>query len=75
MSRTVLIPHDEKIARGGEDSAHVCETLITVADGVGGWADQGVNPGLFSKMLTRLIRDLHIDYPELSTRDLTIGAH
>lgn len=48
-SKTVIIPHDDKIHRGGEDSAHVCDTLITVADGVGGWARHGVNPGLFSK--------------------------
>lgn len=59
-SKTVLIPHDDKIQRGGEDSAHVCDTLITVADGVGGWARHGVNPGLFSKMLTRGIKDLHL---------------
>lgn len=38
-SKTIIIPHDDKINRGGEDSAHACDTLITVADGVGGWAD------------------------------------
>lgn len=38
-SKTVIIPHEEKINRGGEDSAHACDTLITVADGVGGWAN------------------------------------
>ena len=75
LSRTILIPHDEKINRGGEDSAHVCDTLIAVADGVGGWANSGVNPGLFSKMFTREIRDRHIENPKLSTRELTIGAH
>lgn len=48
-SKTVIIPHDDKIHRGGEDSAHVCDSLITVADGVGGWARSGVNPGFFSK--------------------------
>ena len=67
-SKTVIIPHDEKIQRGGEDSAHVCDTLITVADGVGGWADLGVNPGLFSKFFTRGIRDIHLRSPNLSTR-------
>lgn len=59
MSKTILIPHDDKIDRGGEDSAHACDTLITVADGVGGWGEQGVNPGLFSKMLTREIKNNH----------------
>jgi hypothetical protein len=74
-SRTVIIPHDEKIDRGGEDSAHACDTLITVADGVGGWANQGVNPGLFSKKLTRGIRDFHLENPGLSTRELTVKSH
>ncbi len=38
-SRTIIIPHDEKIHRGGEDSAHATDTMIAVADGVGGWAN------------------------------------
>lgn len=71
----MIIPHDDKIHRGGEDSAHVCDTLITVADGVGGWVNQGVNPGLFSKQLTRGIRDLHLENPDLSTRELTVQSH
>jgi len=67
-SRTVIIPHDDKIHRGGEDSAHATDTLITVADGVGGWENQGINPGLFSKLLTRTIKDLHLEDPNKSTR-------
>jgi hypothetical protein len=59
-SRTIIIPHDDKIHRGGEDSAHATDTMITVADGVGGWERHGVNPGLFSKLLTRTIKDLHL---------------
>ena len=75
VSRTILIPHDEKIDRGGEDSAHACDTLITIADGVGGWANSGVNPGLFSKMFTREIRDMHLINPSFTTRELTVIAH
>lgn len=74
-SKTVIIPHDDKISRGGEDSAHVCDTLITVADGVGGWARSGVNPGFFSKTLTRGIRDYHLQNKGLSTRELTVKSH
>ena len=59
-SRTIIIPHDDKIHRGGEDSAHATDTMITVADGVGGWERHGVSPGLFSKLLTRTIKDLHL---------------
>jgi hypothetical protein len=29
------------------------EKLIAVADGVGGWAAEGVDPGLFSKQLCK----------------------
>ena len=33
--------------------------MMAVADGVGGWAEQGVDPGLFSKQLIRDIQFLH----------------
>jgi protein phosphatase PTC7 len=74
-SATVIIPHDDKIHRGGEDSAHTCSTLITVADGVGGWEAFGINPGLFSKQLTRGIKYHHTENPELTTRQLTVMSH
>ena len=35
QSKTVIIPHDTKLDRGGEDSADASDTLLTVADGVG----------------------------------------
>ena len=44
-----LRPHDDKVHKGGEDAYIATESLIAVADGVGGWADHGVDPGLFSK--------------------------
>jgi protein phosphatase PTC7 len=31
---------------------------LVVADGVGGWADQGVDPGLYSKKLVKIIEEL-----------------
>jgi len=37
QSKTVIIPHDTKRDRGGEDAASSNETMIIVADGVGGW--------------------------------------
>ena len=43
------IPHDSKKDKGGEDGWAATDNLIVVADGVGGWAEQGVDPGLFSK--------------------------
>ena len=53
MSKTIIIPHDEKKYRGGEDAAANDETILTVADGVGGWANHGVNPGIYSKALVK----------------------
>ena len=47
------MPHDDKVHKGGEDAFTVSKTLIAVADGVGGWARRGVDPGLFSKQLTK----------------------
>lgn len=48
-----MIPHDDKVHKGGEDALTVSPTLMAVADGVGGWADKGVDPGLFSKQLCK----------------------
>lgn len=46
-----MIPHYKKRNTGGEDSFLVCDDLVMVADGVGGWAGKGVDPGLFSREL------------------------
>lgn len=50
------IPHDDKRYKGGEDAYTTSPKLIAVADGVGGWADRGVDPGLFSKQLCKDIQ-------------------
>ena len=55
----MIIPHDDKKHRGGEDAADSCDTLLTVADGVGSWISRGVNPGLFSGDLTKRIVEYH----------------
>jgi len=35
-----------------------------VSDGVGGWANQGVDPGLFSKQLVKDIQFMNDKVPE-----------
>ena len=50
-----MIPHKDKAHRGGEDAYYVSENLMAVADGVGGWADKGVDPGFYSRELCSLI--------------------
>ncbi len=54
-----LIPHMEKRDKGGEDAQFSNKNLLVVADGVGGWANQGIDSGLFSKELVSHIGDLY----------------
>jgi serine/threonine protein phosphatase PrpC len=49
--KTVIIPADEKINRAGEDAAEASEDFLVLADGVGGWANQGIDPGFYSRHL------------------------
>ncbi|CAI8588728.1 unnamed protein product [Vicia faba] len=53
LSGSCYLPHPAKVATGGEDAHFICsdEQAIGVADGVGGWADVGVNAGLFAQEL------------------------
>jgi protein phosphatase PTC7 len=48
-----MIPHPKKADRGGEDAFEIAKdaSLVCVADGVGGWARKGVDPGLYSRHL------------------------
>ena len=51
---TYMIPHPAKAYKGGEDAFYVSDNVLAVADGVGGWADHGIDPGLYSKRLCEL---------------------
>lgn len=56
------LPHPEKVQRGGEDSFYACIATRSfgVADGVGGWAEAGVDPGKFARRLLQLAhREVH----------------
>jgi hypothetical protein len=51
------LPHPDKVAKGGEDAWFVRISAsgggeMYVADGVGGFNDQGVDPGLYARVLT-----------------------
>ncbi|XP_057528565.1 probable protein phosphatase 2C 80 isoform X3 [Amaranthus tricolor] len=52
-SASCYLPHPDKVATGGEDAHFICEEkkVIGVADGVGGWADVGVDAGFYSRLL------------------------
>ena len=53
------IPHPDKVEKGGEDAYSASNQLLVVADGVGGWARHGVDPGLYSKELVKNVNDLY----------------
>ena len=55
-----MIPHPDKADRGGEDAYFTCEKSLCmgVADGVGGWAEVGVDPGLYSRELMERAKTL-----------------
>lgn len=66
LSGSCYLPHPAKEATGGEDAHFICtdEHVIGIADGVGGWADLGVDAGLYAKELMRNSMDAIKDEPE-----------
>jgi protein phosphatase PTC7 len=52
-SGSCYLPHPDKEESGGEDAHFICsdEQAIGVADGVGGWADVGINAGIYAQQL------------------------
>jgi hypothetical protein len=53
------IPHKSKAHRGGEDAWLASDKLLGVADGVGGWINNGIDSGQFSKRLVWDVKRLH----------------
>ena len=50
-----MIPKFEKRYKNGEDACYANDQLLVVLDGVGGWSDVGIDAGLFTKQLIKLI--------------------
>lgn len=52
-SAAAMAPHPDKVAKGGEDAYFMGDNsrCMGVADGVGGWADIGVDAGEYSRLL------------------------
>jgi protein phosphatase PTC7 len=67
------MPHPLKAYRGGEDVRLEVKLggncLLGVFDGVGGWADLGVDPALYTRMLSDLISKEFLADSELYLRD------
>lgn len=53
ISGSSYLPHPDKEETGGEDAHFICidEQVIGVADGVGGWAEVGIDSGQFAREL------------------------
>ncbi|XVF59589.1 hypothetical protein PTKIN_Ptkin07bG0288000 [Pterospermum kingtungense] len=53
ISGSCYLPHPAKEETGGEDAHFICanEQVLGVADGVGGWAEVGVDAGEFAREL------------------------
>ncbi|XP_071936034.1 probable protein phosphatase 2C 26 isoform X3 [Coffea arabica] len=74
-----VIPHPKKVEKGGEDAFFISSYnggVVAVADGVSGWAEQNVNPALFSRELmskaSSLVEDEEVSY---NPRTLIQKAH
>ena len=57
-------PKLEKIETGGEDALYYSKNLLAVADGVGGWALQGIDSSRYSRKLIENARDFFQKNPE-----------
>lgn len=73
---THLIPHPNKIERGGEDAFFVssyASGVLAVADGLSGWAELNIDPALFSRELianaSSMVDDTEVNYdPQILLR-------
>jgi len=50
-----LVPHPDKTETGGEDACFVLKTfsVVGVMDGVGGWAEEGVDASAYSRLFAQ----------------------
>uniref|UniRef100_A0A0D6R800 Protein phosphatase n=1 Tax=Araucaria cunninghamii TaxID=56994 RepID=A0A0D6R800_ARACU len=59
LSGAAMVPHPSKVSTGGEDAYFVVPNhWIGVADGVGQWALEGINAGLYAQELMENCRKL-----------------
>lgn len=81
LGASKVIPHPEKVEKGGEDAFLVSSVgagVLCVADGVGGWAGDGVDPALYSREFVAHIEEAvesAQDQEDLDPRLLMKQAH
>lgn len=71
-----LNPKFEKRFKGGEDALVISKDsrFLSVCDGVGGWNDVGVDPGLFSKYLCVTMGELYDVDPKMTLKNILVEA-
>jgi len=54
----------------------MCDSLVAVADGVGGWNDVGVDPGLFSRELCANVWEeyTNVNRKSLNLKEILVNA-
>lgn len=68
------LPHTEKRSKGGEDSHSLNSEILSVADGVGGWNEVGVDPSLYSRALCENIMSEFVKNPSLPVKKIFVSA-
>jgi protein phosphatase PTC7 len=68
------LPHREKRAKGGEDASCASKEILSVADGVGGWSEYGIDPSLYSNNLCSNILEYYNSYKSLPLIQIFIKA-
>ncbi|CAI5474696.1 unnamed protein product [Closterium sp. Yama58-4] len=66
LSGACVLPHPDKAHRGGEDAFFILDgaAVAGVADGVGGWAEIGVDAGLYARELMAHMQRAVADEPK-----------
>ncbi|GMP39062.1 hypothetical protein CsSME_00010049 [Camellia sinensis var. sinensis] len=58
-SGAYLLPHPSKASTGGEDAYFIVgQNWLGVADGVGSWSEEGIDPGIYSRELMENCRKI-----------------
>ncbi|THF96102.1 hypothetical protein TEA_020839 [Camellia sinensis var. sinensis] len=58
-SGVYLLPHPSKASTGGEDAYFIVgQNWLGVADGVGSWSEEGIDPGIYSQELMENCRKI-----------------
>jgi len=68
------LPHRDKRSKGGEDANCASKHVLSVADGVGGWNEYGIDPSLYSKNLCDNIFEYYKSFKSLSLKEIFIKA-